>query len=169
MKKIASLILALVLIVSMDTTAFAAEPGDSENIDVTGKYNSTVTEETVYSVDITWENMTFTYSETTEKVWNAADHSYTTTTTGAWDKTSASITITNHSNAAVTATVAYAAIANTGVTGTLDATEKTLAAGVEGKPAEADALVATLTISGKPTEAVTDAGVKIGSVTITLR
>ena len=168
MKNSFRILLALLLVLSMTTTVFAAAPGDRENIDVTGKYNSTVNETTVYSVDITWESMTFTYNETTEKVWNAADHSYTATTSGGWDKTTANITVTNHSNAAVTAAIAYSPVADTGVTGTLNATHKTLAAGVEGKPNEADALVATLTISGKPTEAVTNAGVKIGSVTITL-
>jgi len=168
MKKALTVLLAVLLILSMSTVAFAAAPGDSENIDVTGKYNSTTTEGTVYSVDITWENMTFTYNETTEKIWNAADHSYTVVTTGEWDKTTADITVTNHSNATVTATVNYSAVEDTDITGTLNNTEKTLAAGVEGKPEEADALVATLTISGTPTDAVTNTGVKIGSITITL-
>ena len=49
MKKIASLILALVLIVSMATTAFAAEPGDSENIDV-----STVSDHCPVYCDVTF-------------------------------------------------------------------------------------------------------------------
>ena len=168
MRKAYTIVLAVLLVLSMATTVFAAAPGDSESVDVTGKYNSTITEAVVYSVDITWESMVFTYSETTEKVWNAADHSYDTTSTGSWDKTTASITVTNHSNAAVTATVAYSPVVNTGVTGTLNTTEKVLAAGVEGKPNEADALVATLTISGKPTSTVTGDGVKIGSITITL-
>ena len=168
MKKLCSLIVAVVMVLSVTVTAFAAAPGDSEEIDVTGKYNSTVTEGTVYSVDIAWENMTFTYNETTEKVWNADSHSYTTTTTGSWDKTTASITIINHSNAAVSAAISFAAVAGTGVTGTLNKTQKTLSAGVEGKPNEADALVTTLTIGGKPTETVTKDGIKVGSITITL-
>lgn len=168
MKKAITLMLAVLMILSMATIAMAAAPGDSEDIDVTAKYNSSISTVTVYSVDIVWEDMTFTYNEETEKVWNAADHSYTSTTTGDWDKTTATITVTNHSNAAVTANVAYTPVTNTGVTGTLNTTEKTLAAGAEGKPDEADALVATLTISGKPNENVTNAGVKIGSITVTL-
>lgn len=168
MKQALSLILVVLMLMAVSTVVFAAEPGESENIDVTGKYNSTVTEGTVYSVDIVWEDMTFTYNETTEKVWNAADHSYTTTTTGVWDKTTAKITVTNHSNAAVTATLTYSAEANTGVNGSLNTTQKVLAAGAEGKPDEADALVATLTISGTPTETVTESGIKIGTITITL-
>lgn len=168
MKRAFTMTLALLLVMSLSAVAFAAAPGDSESIDVTGKYNSTVNTATVYSVDIVWENMTFTYNEVTEKVWNSADHSYSSTTTGEWDKTTANITVTNHSNAAVTAAVAYNAVADTGVTGTLTNTEKVLASGVEGKPNEADALVATLTISGKPNETVTNDGVKIGSITITL-
>lgn len=168
MKKILAVVLSILLVLSMATTVFATAPGESKNIDVTGKYNSITTEATVYSVDITWENMTFTYNETTEKVWNAENHTYTTDTAGAWDKTSASITITNHSNAAVTASVSYTPVADTGITGTLNTTQKTLTAGVEGKPDEADTLIAVLTISGKPAETVTNTGVKIGSITITL-
>ena len=168
MKKTFAMVLNILIVLSMATTAFAATPGESKSIDVTGKYNSVTTEATVYSVDITWENMTFTYNETTEKIWNAEDHTYTTNTAGAWDKTSASITVTNHSNAAVTTSLVYTAIANTGITGTLSATHKTLAAGVEGKPNEADTMITVLTISGKPAETVTNTGVKIGSITITL-
>lgn len=168
MKKAITLMLAVLMILSMATIAMAAAPGDSEDIDVTAKYNSSTSTVTVYSVDIVWEDMTFTYNEETEKVWNAADHSYSSTTTGEWDKTAATITVTNHSNAVVNVALTYVPVDGTGVSATLDINEKALAAGVEGKPDEADALLATLTVSGKPNETITNVGVKIGSITVTL-
>lgn len=174
MKKIVSCLLCLVLAMSMSVTAFAAEDSvtkeetGSQNIDVTAKYTQSAPAPT-YGVDIQWESMTFTYTETGTKIWNPSTHTYSTTTgTGAWDKTEAKITVTNHSDASVTATVTYAPVDGTGVTGTIESGTKTLAAGVVNKPEEADALVATLKISGKPTSTVTAEGVKVGTVTVTI-
>lgn len=175
MKKIVSCLLCLVLAMSMSVTAFAAEGSvtkeetGSQNIDVTAKYTVSSGSDTTYSVDIQWESMTFTYTESSTKTWNPSPHTYSTTTgTGAWDKTEAKITVTNHSNASVTAAVTYTPVDGTGVTGTIENGSKTLAAGVVNKPEEADALVATLKISGKPTGTVTAEGVKVGTVTVTI-
>ena len=156
---------------SFSIPAFAAEetgvPEGSYNAEVTGTYVAGTTGGTVFSVDISWSGMSFTYHAEQEPVWDAENHTYSDAKAAYWEGTG-TITVTNHSNAAVTANVAYTPVTNTGVTGTLNTTEKTLAAGAEGKPDEADALVATLTISGKPNENVTNAGVKIGSITVTL-
>lgn len=168
MKKILALFLALTLVLSMSATAFAAtaEKGDSENIDVTAKYNSSSTTPDVYSVEIEWEGMTFTYSETGDKVWNPATHTYTDNTTAGWDKNEAAITVTNHSNKDVTVQFTYAAEGDTGVTGELDKTSEILAAGVENEVDKAASVTATLTIGGKPNSTVTEAGVKIGTITV---
>ena len=175
MKKILSLLLATALVMSMSLSALAAEMKDTvgqngeKEISVTAKYDSSTEIPNVYSVDISWSSMTFTYTETGTKIWNPSTHTYSTTTgTGAWDKTEAKITVTNHSDASVTATVTYAPVDGTGVTGTIESGTKTLAAGVVNKPEEADALVATLKISGKPTSTVTAEGVKVGTVTVTI-
>ena len=69
MKKIIAAALALTMTLGMSTTALAAGNVDgagvgSQNpIDVTAKYNDDATESTVYSVDLTWEDMTFTYND----------------------------------------------------------------------------------------------------------
>ena len=172
MKKLLSMMLAFALVMSMSVTAFAAEdkdnkPGDSQDIEVTAKY-TTVSETTVYSVDIEWEEMTFTYAETGSKTWNPSDHSYTDTTSGGWNKTSATVKVTNHSNAAVNVEMEYvASTTDTGITGTLSNGSKTeLAAGVEGKYDEAASVTATLTISGTPNSNVAAAGTTIGTITV---
>ena len=62
MKKIISLILAMVMVLSLSVTAFAAEldgANKSEDIDVSAKYVDGVTGGTVYSVDVSWGAMEF--------------------------------------------------------------------------------------------------------------
>lgn len=172
MKKLFATIIALAMVLSMSVTAFAAEgsvtgqgAGD-KTIDVTAKYDKSTSTETVYNVDIKWDSMTFTYTESGTKVWNPATHTYTTSKTSGWDKTEANVTVTNHSNASVDVSVEYAPVAGTGVSGAVTNGSATLAAGVEGKPDEADSMTATLTISGTPNSTVTEDGVKIGTITI---
>ena len=72
MKKIISLILALAMVMSLSVTAFAAEGvinGGTDTSDVKGTYSSTATV-TVYSVDIAWEGLSFTYNGAFEGTWN---------------------------------------------------------------------------------------------------
>ena len=69
MKKLIATALALTMTLSLSTTALAAGNvdgagvGPQDPIDVTAKYNDGVTEPAVYSVDLAWEDMTFTYNE----------------------------------------------------------------------------------------------------------
>lgn len=175
MKRIFAFGLVLAMILSMSVTAFAAEgsgtgkkPGESQNIDVTAKTESNISAATVYSVDIEWESMTFTYVESGSKVWNPNTHAYSTSTESKWDRTESKITVTNHSNASVKVAVEYTPIEGNGVSGTISNGSATLNAGVENKPKEADKLEARLTISGTPNESVTDKGIKVGSVKVTI-
>ena len=169
MKKTVSIILALVMILSLSTTAFATTIGanGSQDIPVTGIYNTSTTTSDVYSVDIVWSSMTFTYNEKGTQTWDPTTHSYTTTYAGTWDKTSANVTVTNHSNVPVTVSAAYTQV-DAAVTGTLNKTQQSLAAGVEGAYNDADAVTFTLTIGGKPTT-VSATGVAIGKLTISIR
>ena len=176
MKKFFTIILAFAIVCSMRVPVFAAEgndngntSGESHSIDVTAKTSDkNVNEIPVYSVDISWDSMTFTYSESGTKVWDASTHTYSTNTEGGWDKTTADIVVTNHSNAPVDVSVVYSGLENSGVSAAIINGTDTLDAGVENAYDKADKLVATLKISGKPSNSVTSEGVKIGSITITI-
>ena len=118
MKKLVSVALVLILCLSLGTTAFAAPITDvdtdstndvgvggvnTDTHNVTG--TATVTTAIVYSVDVTWGAMTFTYTDT--ETWDpntlAYDNDYgtwTATTPGVTDI----VTVANKSNAPVVAT-----------------------------------------------------------------
>ena len=174
MKKVLAIILALTLVMSMSATVFAADESDtvgqngSKEIEVSAKYASSTNTPNVYSVDIEWSSMTFTYTQKDTKTWNAADHSYETASEGEWDKTTATITVTNHSNVSVDVDVTYTAVENTGVSGTLTNASAVLDAGEEGKYDNAASVTTTLTISGTPNSTVTSDGVKVGTIKVTI-
>ena len=160
MKKLIATALALTMTLSLSTTALAAEVngagvGSQEPIDVTAKYNDGATEPTVYSVDLTWEDMTFTYNESGTRTWDPDTHTYTDTTSAGWDKTSATVTATNHSNAQVTVSFTYTPQGTTGVTASMSKDSFKLAAGVENKPNEAATDSSNLMITGTPNNSVT--------------
>ena len=100
MKKIITLLMALAMVMSLSVTAFASDLGGSK--DVTAKYERSESEQPIYNVDLNWGDLTFTYTETTTKVWNPETHTYDTTTTGSWDKTETAITVSGKPNSTVT-------------------------------------------------------------------
>ena len=173
MKKLIATALALTMTLSLSTTALAAEVngagvGSQEPIDVTAKYNDGAKEPTVYSVDLTWEDMTFTYNESGTRTWDPDTHTYTDTTSAGWDKISAAVTATNHSNAQVTVSFTYTPQGTTGVTASMSKDSFKLAAGVENKPNEAATDSSNLMITGTPNNSVTAEGVTIGTITVTI-
>lgn len=176
MKKLIATALALTMPLSLSTTALAAGNvdgagvGSQDPIDVTAKYNDSTTDPIVYSVDLTWEDMTFTYNESGTRTWNPDTHTYTDTTSAGWDKVTAAVTATNHSNTKVTVSFTYTPQGNTGVTASMSKPSFILAAGVENKPNEAATNSSLLTINGstKPNSSVTAEGVTIGTITVTI-
>lgn len=174
MKKLIATALALTMTLSLSTTALAggnvngAGVGSQDPIDVTAKYNDGVTEPTVYSVDLTWEDMTFTYNESGTRIWDPDTHTYTDTTSAGWDKFTAAVTATNHSNTKVTVSFTYTPQGTTGVNASMSKDSFKLAAGVEHKPNEAATDSSILTITGTPNNSVTAEGVTIGTITVTI-
>lgn len=169
MKKKIAAALILTMTFGMGNTVFAAGIGEQNPIDVTARYNDNITTQTVYSVDLEWEDMTFTYRETGSRTWNPATHTYTDNTSSGWDKTSAAVTATNHSNVPVEVGFVYQTNDVYGVNASMSKDSFALSAGEEGKPGEAAADSSNLNISGIPNEKVTAEGIVIGTITVTIR
>lgn len=169
MKKLTALILAIAVLMAMSTTALAETitTGD-QTIDVEAKYQDNTSTAPVYSVDINWGAMQFTYTESGSMTWNPDDHTYTDNTTAGWTATGNTVTVTNHSNASVTASLAFEAFNtyNT-ITGAFDVASKTLKAGEVDGYDTADKVTATLTLDGTLAETVTKF-TKIGKITVTI-
>ena len=172
MKKIISLLLTLTLILGLPVTAFAADGvsnGGADTSDVKGTYSSTATV-TVYSVDITWEGLSFTYNGAFEGNWNPETHEYEDATAAGWAAGKGTITVTNHSNADITATPSYVAVEeykSAGVSFSTSALEVASADnGVDGAAGTAVAGTITVTPTGTLPEGTKDA--VIGTITITI-
>lgn len=113
MKKLLTGILSLALAASMSIPALAANKETNDgttgtDITVNGKFQAGDTSVDVISVDLVWDDMSFTYTAPSKGTWNATEHKYENATEGgwAWDnatetKTAPVITVTNHSNIAV--------------------------------------------------------------------
>ena len=111
MKKILSIVLALALMSSVITTVFAADIEENNGTatgDVKASYVAGEAGGTVVSVDIAWTGLEFTYNGESHKVWDPVTHSYTGEETPAgWATSNASVSITNHSNTYIHATLSY--------------------------------------------------------------
>ena len=116
MKKILALALALAL---MSTTAHATNTntaGDHAS-EVTATYvNGNGASPIVYSVDITWDDLSFTYYEASAASWDPVNHKYNSDARAAgWAAEDvANVEIVSHSNTQILANFAYTA--NSGYT-----------------------------------------------------
>lgn len=168
MRKLQRVFLMLMLLGMIGISVFAAD-NTSREIDVNARYKTVSVVPASYSVDLSWSDMTFTYTKEETHIWNAKEHSYKTRSSGKWDKTRASITVTNHSNVDVKVIITYTPAEDTGITGVLKNGTGTLDAGAVGDYEGADSMTATLVISGIPTEKITESETKIGSLKVTIQ
>lgn len=113
MKRIVTFLLALMMIASMGSIAYADEfegsgskyltdSDGSASVGITGKFEAGAEPATVYSVKITWDSMLFDYKLEDHRVWNTQTHKYD----GDWvlrgEGTSArTVKVENSSNATV--------------------------------------------------------------------
>ena len=170
MKKILTLILALTLVMSLSVTAFAATNDGSQNttIDVNALYSDGVSTPEVISVNVEWGAMSFTYSVSGTKQWDATKHEYTTNSNAAWTATGNTVTVTNHSNIAVKAELAFTAdTAYNTVTGSFDKATLLLDSGDGLTYANADKDTATLTLAGTLADTV-KTSTKVGTITVSI-
>lgn len=172
MKKTVSLLLALALLLSVSVVAFAAEGvgnGGSDSASVKGTYKGKAAA-VVYSVDIAWEGLEFTYNGAYDGEWNPATHSYDNSTEAGWAEGTGTITVTNHSNIGITAVPSYTAESGYEDAGMSFSTSSLVVAtadnGVDG--AAGQAVTGTITVSptGKLPEGTENA--TIGTITITI-
>ena len=138
-RKLFVVILALVLTMCMTATSFAdvttenvsAVPS-SKTIDVKGSYSDKHTSGTVYSVDISWGSMSFTYSISGALSWNPNTHQYDDKETKVWvlnnngiAGTDDAITVKNHSNAPINAELSFNSTVSSVTGGTFTSTSVT--------------------------------------------
>ena len=169
MKKMISLLAVAALTCAMGTTAFAADQDGVKTGDYTADVNGTYQAggAVVYSVDIAWTDMSFTYTGAGEGTWDPETHQYSGSSEGAWTASDDSITVTNHSNAAVKATASYQA--ETGyetTTMTFDNNGATVATAVGTEVASAPSATITVTPGGTLAESAN--GGKIGTITVNI-
>ena len=119
MRKFLTMILALAMVMSMATVAFAdtieTDGGTSGGwVDVV---INTSTQNPVYYVDVTWDSMVFTYSFGSTPKWDPESHTYITESSEGvgWyvgehagvEEASSRVLVVNHSNAAVKVQAAW--------------------------------------------------------------
>lgn len=176
MKKLISLALTMILIFSTSVTTFATSTTKTvtggginlASIDVNGTYESGEESEIVISTDVVWSGMQFTYNEG-KKVWDSVNHKEVVIDPS-WSDNKGVITVTNHSNTAVRATLNFKATDGVSITGTFTETSGTendnvleLATAVGTTREEAPNATALFGVSGT----VKEDG-KLGTITVTI-
>ena len=178
-KKKTALVLTLAMVFSLAPLSVYAETitaGGTASCDVKATYTTDTsggaggTGGTVYSVDIDWGDMEFTYTAAAG-VWDPGTHTITGADGGTWkvnNEGGNKIKVTNHSNTAVTATFSYAAASGyEGISGSFDKTSLNLATAVGTEVSNAPKDSAALSLSGA-LDSATAANTTIGTITVTL-
>ena len=140
------------------------------NIEISGTYTPGAAADEIISVDVAWEAMDFTYTGPSQGTWNPVTHTYEGATKGGWSNNTPAITVTNHSNVAVNATLGFTANV-TGVVGTF-----TEASGTENDNVIELATAEGTTVATAPTAtanfgisgAAIDADKALGTITVTI-
>ena len=177
MKKKTALVLTLAMVFSLAPLSAYADTidrvGGTASHDVTATYvdgSSGGAGGTVYSVDIAWGDMAFTYTAAAG-IWDPTTHKTTGAEGGAWtvdNKDGNTITVTNHSNTDVTAAFSYAAASGfEGISGSFDKESLALKTAVGTEVANAPSGTAALTLDGA-LGSDTTANTTIGTITVTL-
>lgn len=170
-KKLTAVAMTGMMVLGMGTSVCAAEPGDSETRNVQATYVAHDKAETVYSVDIEWGNMQYTYTIDSEGNWNPSTHKFEGKSgTGSWSCSEGAdeVKVTNHSNAAVNAAFAYEAESDyESISGSFDNSDVTLPTAEDTEVSKAPNDTATLSLSGALKKDVPTA-TTIGTATVTL-
>ena len=158
------------LIPATSFTIQSEQSGDgtgSYSAEVKGTYHPGGSGAVVYSVDIAWTDMNFTYTGAGEGTWNPETHQYEGGTEASWTDSNASVTVINHSNAAVTVTASFEALPGYETTSMTFGNNGATVATAEGTEF-AKAPSATITITPTGSLAQTANGGKIGTITVSI-
>ena len=180
MKKKTALVLTLAMVFSLAPLSAYADTID--RVGGTASHNVTATYVdgssggaggaggTVYSVDITWGDMAFTYTAEAG-IWDPTTHKTTDAEGGVWTVNNDGgniIKVTNHSNTGVTAAFSYTADTGfEGISGSFDKDSLGLKSAVGTEVANAPTGTAALTLTGA-LGSDTTANTTIGTITVTL-
>ena len=161
--------LHLSLIPSLTESPSAGNGKGKYNIEISGTYTPGTADE-IISVDVAWDAMDFTYTGASQGTWNPVTHAYEGAIEGGWSDNTPAITVTNHSNVAVSATLDFTASVD-GVVGTFTEASGTendkvleLATAVGTEVENAPTATANFGISG----AAIDANKALGTITVTI-
>lgn len=167
MKKIIAATLALTLSMSMGNLVYAVED-KSADIKATyqaGKENT----DTVYSVDVKWGSLEYTYSSGVTKSWDPTTLKYKETSgTSSWtcQQGADQITVTNNSNADITASLAYGKT-DSNITGTFTNSKIGLKSAEGTKVGKSPSETTTLSLKGALSDTTAEKK-EIGNVTVTI-
>lgn len=161
--------LHLTLIPTLTNSPSTGNGKGKYNIEISGTYTPGTADE-IISVDVAWEAMDFTYTGASQGTWNPATHAYEGAIDGGWSDNTPAITVTNHSNAPINATLGFTADV-TGVVGTFTEASGTendkvleLATAVGTEVDNAPKATAKFGISG----AAIDADKTLGTITVAI-
>ena len=160
-KKALTLCVATILGLSSGTVAMAAtisSAGGANSHTVYGTYQPESEVATVYSVDVSWGSMEFTYTGgAVSKTWDPSTHQYTESVgEGSWSNQAGAnkVTVTNRSNKALIATVKAATSGSyVGISANVDNDSLSLADASIGatttKPGHPSTASTTISLSGE--------------------
>ena len=167
MKKMIAATLALTLSMSMGNLVYAVE---DKSADIKATYQAgKESTDTVYSVDVNWGSLEYTYSSGVTKSWDPTTLKYKETSgTSSWtcQEGADQITVTNNSNADITASLAYDRT-DSNITGTFTNSKIGLKSAEGTNVGESPSETTILSLKGALSD--TTAGKKqIGNVTVTI-
>ena len=162
--------LHLSLIPSLTESPSAGNGKGKYNIEISGTYTPGAAADEIISADISWDAMDFTYTGASQGTWNPVTHTYDGATEGSWSDNTPAITVTNHSNVAINATLDFTPAVD-GVVGTFTEASGTandnilnLATAEGTEVANAPTATENFGISG----AAIDADKTLGTITVTI-
>lgn len=175
-KKLAGFCAAALALSMTMTTAVFAEPVDNKNItgatsaEVKGTYTSAQEPEKIYSVDLSWAGMTFTYQEASKGTWDPKEHKYINAGTAEWSG-QGTITVVNHSNAAIEVVPTYtqeAAYKTADMTFSAARLQVASADNAEGENGNGASKSDTITVTPTGSLPAGTNNVKIGTITLSI-